>query len=181
MQVLTRDDRASAPRHPQIMATIHRRHCYEGQMAAKKLSTISQAMMGTLEKTLKEIVQDSVFNKVASQRLSLSSAEIDTRLSIGIAITSKCWRAVVALCALRARALASRNTTTEAAMTAWVELLNNKNKDILEWIMVGATPTQMTALQRYGITPKQVGKYLGKSDTRGTITKLIRKSQSSGC
>ena len=143
-------------------------------MAAKKPFVVSPTMMGMLEKTLQDIVQDTTFYKIASQKMSLSSAEIETKLSIGLAITNKCLRAVVALGAMRARALAKRNTTSEPAMTAWVDHLNLRNQESLEWIMVGATPAQMITLQQYGITPEHVQWYLAQSDGRRTITKLVR-------
>ena len=143
-------------------------------MAVRKQYIVPPAMMGMLEKTLKEIVQDSTFYKIASQKMSLSAAEIETRLSIGLAITNKWLRAVVALSALRARALARRNTISEASMIAWVDLLNSRNQEVLEWIMVGATPAQMIALQQYGITPEHVEWYLSQSDGKATITKLVK-------
>lgn len=143
-------------------------------MAVRKQFVVPPAMMGMLEKTLKEIVQDSTFYKIASQKMSLSSAEIETRLSIGLAITNKCLRTIVALCALRARSLARRNTITEAGMIAWVDLLNSRNQEVLEWIMVGATPAQMIALQQYGITPEHVEWYLSQADGKPSITRLVK-------
>jgi hypothetical protein len=143
-------------------------------MAVRKQFVVPPAMMGMLEKTLQEIVQDSTFYKIASQKMSLSSVEIETRLSIVQAITNKCLRAVVALCALRARALARRNTISELAMTAWVDLLNSRNQEVLEWIMVGATPAQMIVLQQYGITPEHVEWYLEQADGKPSITRLVK-------
>ncbi len=143
-------------------------------MAVRKQFVVPPAMMGMLEKTLKEIVQDSTFYKIASQKMSLSSAEIETRLSIGLAIMNKCLRAVVALSALRARSLARKNTISEAGMLAWVDLLNSRNQEVLEWIMVGATPAQMIALQQYGITPEHVEWYLEQADGKPSITRLVK-------
>ncbi len=143
-------------------------------MASRKSFVVSPAMMGMLEKTLKDIVQDSTFDKIASHKLSLTSVEIETRLSIGLAITNKCLRAVVALCSLSGRGLANRNTTSEVAMAAWVDLLNSKNQEVLEWIMVGATPAQMITLQQYGITTEHVRWYLAQGEGKRTISRLVK-------
>jgi hypothetical protein len=143
-------------------------------MAVRNQFVVPPAMMGMLEKTLKEIVQDSTFYKIASQKMSLSSAEIETRLSIVLAITNKCLRTVVALCALRSRALARRNTILEASMTAWVDLLSARNQEVLDWITVGATPAQMIALQQYGITPEHVEWYLSQTEGKPSITRLVK-------
>jgi len=135
---------------------------------------ISDAMRATLEKTLEEILQDMTFSKAAAQRLSMTSVDLETNLSVRMAILNKCVRSVVALCALRARAAVRRNTTTEAAMTAWVDLLNRHINEMLEWIKVGATPHQMAALKRYGLTPGQVSSLLEASEGRVTITRLAK-------
>lgn len=131
-------------------------------------------MMATLEKTLTEILQDVTFSKAAAQRLSLTSVELETNLSIRMAILNKCVRSVVALCAQRARGVVRRNTTSEASMTAWVDLLNKQIHDTLHWIMIGATPNQMIAFQRFGIRPDQVGQILEQAQGRITITRLLR-------
>ena len=135
---------------------------------------ISDAMRATLEKTLEEILQDMTFSKAAAQRLSMTSVDLETNLSVRLAILNKCVRSVVALCSLRGRAAVRRNTTSEAAMTAWVDLLNKHIQEILQWIKIGATPNQMTALKRYGLTPGQVSSLLEESEGRVTITRLVK-------
>ena len=59
-------------------------------------------------------------------------------------------------------------------MTDWVDLLNSKNQEILEWIMVGATPAQMITLQQYGITTDHVRWYLSQGEGKRTITRLVK-------
>ena len=130
--------------------------------------------MATLEKTLGEILQDVTFAKAAAQRLSMTSVELETNLSIRMAILNKCVRSVVALCAQRARSVVRRNTTSEPSMTAWVDLLNKQLQEALHWVMIGATPNQMIAFQRFGIRPEQVGQILEQGQGRVTITRLLR-------
>jgi hypothetical protein len=140
----------------------------------KKPFAIPDAMMATLEKTLGEILQDVTFAKAAAQRLTLTSVELETNLSIRMAILNKCVRSVVALCAQRARSVVRRNTTSEPSMTAWVDLLNKQLQEALHWVMIGATPNQMIAFQRVGIRPEQVGQVLEQGQGRVTITRLLR-------
>ena len=140
----------------------------------KKPFAIPDAMMATLEKTLGEILQDVTFAKAAAQRLALTSVELETNLSIRMAILNKCVRCVVALCAQRARGVVRRNTTSEPSMTAWVDVLNKQIQESLNWIMIGATPSQMIAFQRVGIRPEQVGQVLEQGQGRVTITRLLR-------
>ena len=140
----------------------------------KKPFAIPDAMMATLEKTLGEILQDVTFAKAAAQRLTLTSVELETNLSIRMAILNKCVRSVVALCAQRARSVVRRNTTSETSMTAWVDLLNKQLQEALHWVMIGATPNQMIAFQRFGIRPEQVGQILEQGQGRVTITRLLR-------
>ena len=130
--------------------------------------------MATLEKTLGEILQDVTFAKAAAQRLTLTSVELETNLSIRMAILNKCVRSVVALCAQRARSVVRRNTTSEPSMTAWVDLLNKQLQEALHWVMIGATPNQMIAFQRFGIRLEQVGQILEQGQGRVTITRLLR-------
>jgi hypothetical protein len=131
-------------------------------------------MMATLEKTLGEILHDVTFTKAAAQRLPLTAVELETNLSVRMAILNKCVRSVVALCAQRARSVVRRNTTGEAAMTAWVEVLNKQIEETLHWVRIGATPNQMLVFQRFGITPGQVGQILEHGQGRVTITRLLR-------
>lgn len=142
-------------------------------MVAKKQFGVSPAMMAILEKTLREILEERTFIKVATRRLTLTTAELDTRLAIKLAIMNKCLLAIVALYSVRARVNARGKTTSEAAMKAWVELMMSANQEILDWIEVGATPGQMALLQLYGITPEQVGKYLRQANGQATIAKLV--------
>ncbi len=143
-------------------------------MVVKKPFAIPDAMMATLEKTLGEILQDVTFAKAVAQRLSMTSVELDTNLSIRMAILNKCLRSVVALCAQRARGVVRRNTTSEVSMQAWVDLLSQQLDEYLHWIKIGATPNQMLAFKRFGIAPDQVGQILDQGQGRITITRLLR-------
>ena len=159
---------------PPIPLELIGRRNYLGIIVVKKPFSIPNAMLATLEKTIGEILQDVTFTKAAAQRLSMTAVELDTNLSIRMAILNKCVRSVVALCAQRARGVVRRNTTNEASMIAWVDLLNKQVEDILHWVRIGATPHQMQAFQRVGIRPEQVGQILEEGQGRVTITRLLR-------